>query len=267
MAAIRSSLGQVGVPDVHRAHLRELRHRLAVGPHRGERHVARVGLREAVVARRDREAGGHPLDVVLERAGQRLVEVVQIEQQRSLGRCEQAEVRQVGVAAELGEEAGPRRVLEIGRHDLGRAPIERERRHHHPPVADRHQVGLARRVLLLEQCHGIGPVGGRRPLGVAGRGYFLPRCLAVSPFIDAWVLNLATLMILTTPFQSSLFLSLDPGGATSSMSDDLRPPPQSSAFAFCVSYSSAVILPSSRSVASFATSSAAEYPAARRCRS
>ena len=41
--------------------------------------------------------------------------------------------------------------LQVGGHDLGRAPIERERRDHHPAVADRHEVGLAGRVLLLEQ--------------------------------------------------------------------------------------------------------------------
>ena len=41
--------------------------------------------------------------------------------------------------------------LEIGGHDLRGAPVERERRRHHPPVADGHEVRLASRVLLLEQ--------------------------------------------------------------------------------------------------------------------
>ena len=68
-------------------------------------------LREAVVARRDREARREALDVVLERARQRLVEVVEVEQQLPLRRGERAEVRQVGVAAQLDLQAGPRGVL------------------------------------------------------------------------------------------------------------------------------------------------------------
>ena len=67
-------------------------------------------------------------------------------------------------------EPGPRRVPQVGGHDLGGAAVEGERRHHHPTVADRHQVRLAGRVLLLEQGHRIGPVRRRRPHRVAGPG-------------------------------------------------------------------------------------------------
>ena len=102
-------LVQVGVPDVHRPHLRELGHRLPVGPHRRQRRRMRVRLGEPVVAGRDGEARRHPLHVVLERPRQRLVEVVQVEQQPPLGRGERAEVRQVRVAAQLGLQPGHRR--------------------------------------------------------------------------------------------------------------------------------------------------------------
>jgi hypothetical protein len=78
-------LVQMGVPDVQRAHLPKAGHRLAVGGHRGHRRLAGVGLREAVVAGRDREAGRHPLHVVLERPGQRFVEVIEVEEQLALG--------------------------------------------------------------------------------------------------------------------------------------------------------------------------------------
>ena len=110
----------MGVPDLHRGHLGELRHRRPIGADRRDRGIASVGLAEAVVARCDREARGHPFQVVLERAGQRLVEVVEVEQQLSLGDAN-TEVRQMGVAAELNVEAGPGRVLQVGGHDLGRA--------------------------------------------------------------------------------------------------------------------------------------------------
>jgi hypothetical protein len=65
--------------------------------------------------------GRHPLDVVFERSGEGLVEVVQIEQQPPLGRGEQPEVRQMSVTAQLHLEAGGRGVLQVGGHDLGRA--------------------------------------------------------------------------------------------------------------------------------------------------
>ena len=61
--------------------------------------VAPLLGREAVVAAGDREAGGQPLDVPLPRAGERLVEVVDVEDQPALGRGEHAEVGQVRVAA------------------------------------------------------------------------------------------------------------------------------------------------------------------------
>ena len=145
------------------AHLRELGHRLPVGPHRRQRRRARVRLGEPVVAARDREARRHPLHVVLERPGQRLVEVVQVEQQPPLGRGERAEVRQVRIAAQLGLQPGHRRVLQVRRHDLGRAPVEGERRDHHPAVAHRHQVRLPGGVLLLQQARPGPAVRGRAP--------------------------------------------------------------------------------------------------------
>ena len=171
---------KTGVPDVHGPHLGELGHRLPVGGDAGAGCRTRVGRREAVVPPADHEARRHALHVVLERSRQRLVEVVQVEQQRALRRGEDAEVRQVRVTAQLDVEPGGGRVREVGGHDLGRAPVERERRDHHPAVTNRHQIGLAGGVLLLEQSHGVGTLGRRRPAFVAGarrlRAGFLPPC-------------------------------------------------------------------------------------------
>ena len=181
----------MGVPDLHRGHLGELGHRRPVGAHRGERRVARLGLAEAVVTRRDREARRHPLHVVLERARQRLVEVVQVEQQLPLGRGEHPEVRQMSVAAELNRQAGPGRVLQVGGHDLGRAPVEGERGDHHPAVAHRHQVGLTGRILLLEQRNRVGAVSSRLPARVCRSSRQLPCLLTLRPtLVDARVLDL-----------------------------------------------------------------------------
>ena len=75
---------------------------------------------------------------------------------------------------------------QVGRHDLRRAPVERERRDQHPPVPHRHEVGLAGGVLRLEQRDRVGPVVGRAPVTVARsrctRSSFQSACLA---FVDA----------------------------------------------------------------------------------
>ena len=72
----------------------------------------------------------------------------------------------MSVAAELNLQTGPGRVLQVGGHDLGRAPVEGERGNHHPAVAHRHQVGLTGRILLLEQRNRVGAISGRLPAGV-----------------------------------------------------------------------------------------------------
>ena len=54
-----------------------------------------------MLASRDDDAGGEPLDVPLPGPRVGLVEVVEVERQPPLRRAEQAEVRKVRVAAEL----------------------------------------------------------------------------------------------------------------------------------------------------------------------
>jgi hypothetical protein len=93
--------------------------------------------------------------IPLERAGVGLVEVVEIEQQPTVGRREEAEVGEVRVARQLGEQGRSRTRAEVGSHDGCRAPQERPRRLRHPPVTDGHQLGYAIGVLLAEDVDGI----------------------------------------------------------------------------------------------------------------
>ena len=165
-------LDQVGleprVPEVDGALLRHLEHALAVGAHavQDDRAARRGG--EAVVARRDLEAGRQPLDVPLPRARQGLVEVVDVEDEPALGRLEEAEVHQVRVAAELGDEAGLRGAEEVGGHQQRAAAVERAGRDEHAPVADGDEIGDPVGRLLLEQADRVRPVRPRRP-GARGR--------------------------------------------------------------------------------------------------
>ena len=181
-------LGQMRIPDLQPPHLGEAGHRLPIGRHRRQRHRPGVDLAEAVVTARDREAGRQPLHVVLERPREGLVEIVQAEQQLPLGRGEQ---RRSSTDAHR-HTAGPagRRwgCLQVGGHDLGRAPVEGERRDQHAPVPDRDQVGLPGAILLLEQPDRVGPVSGRHPAGVAGQRRPVARLRAPrSAVVDARV--------------------------------------------------------------------------------
>ena len=128
-----------------------------------------LGLGEAVVPGGDGEAGGHPFHVVLERPGQGLVEIVQVEQQSPLRGGEHPEVRQVRVPAQLAGQPRGRGAGQVGGHDLRRAPVEGERGHHHPAVPDRDQVRLPGGVLLLQQRDRVRPVDRRHP-PACGRG-------------------------------------------------------------------------------------------------
>ena len=69
---------------------------------------------------------------------------------------------------------------QIRRHRVGRAAEERERRHEHPPVADRHQLLHPGRRLLLQQLDRIGPISRRLPFAVRARGAIARAALPVA---------------------------------------------------------------------------------------
>ena len=122
--------------------------------------MARVAVRASagvnpLLAGRDHDARREPLDVPLPRPGQRLVEVVRVEDERSLWRGEQPEVREVGVAAGLDDDVAPRRGRQVEGHDGRRAAIEREGRGGHPSVAQRQQVLEPVRLLGEDDRDGI----------------------------------------------------------------------------------------------------------------
>ena len=78
-------LGDRGVPDSHEAHPREAGHPLAITADRGHRRIAVLGDAEATRLAGDDDARGEPLDIPLPGPGQRLIEVVGVEDERPLG--------------------------------------------------------------------------------------------------------------------------------------------------------------------------------------
>ena len=128
---------------------------------------------EPVVPSRHGQARGQPLDIPLERPGQGLVEVVDVEDQAPLGRGERAEIGEVRIAAQLGAHAWGRSAGEIRCHHRRRAPVEREWRLQHPAMADGNGVWHPRLRLAQQQPDRI-PLPARLELGLR-----LPRGAAV----------------------------------------------------------------------------------------
>ena len=107
-------------------HAREGVHVGAVAGQEGAGGVMAGTVLGAGFATGEDEAGGHALDVPLEGAADGLVEVVDVEDEAAVGRGEGAEVADVGVAAELGVDAGVGAEGEIAGHDGHRSAKESE---------------------------------------------------------------------------------------------------------------------------------------------
>ena len=133
---------------------------------------------EVAVAPGDREARREALDVPLPGPRKGLVEVVDVQHQTAIGGGEDAEVREVGIAACLDAQPGLGGLREVHRHDRRGAAKERERRGQHPPVADRHELRDAALGLVLEHLDRISPARCRLPFPVARARNLLPRRLA-----------------------------------------------------------------------------------------
>src|SRR4029077_17425873 len=95
------------VPDVQVPQSGELAHRRAIRPgHSGADLRAGLGV-EAAGAAGNREAGDQTFDLPLEWSWKGLVEGVDCEDEPPVRRREDAEVRQVGISAELRMDARP----------------------------------------------------------------------------------------------------------------------------------------------------------------
>ena len=148
---------RVRVPDSQVRHRGEGPHRLPVAGDGGRDDLAAVLGAEPVAAGGYLHAGGQPLDVPFPRAGRRLIEVVDVEDQAALGGAEDAEVRQVRIPARLHRQPGHRSMGKVAGHRQRRAAVERERGDHHPAPPDRHQLRHPRLGLLLQQADRVGP--------------------------------------------------------------------------------------------------------------
>ncbi len=90
-----------GVPHFQHGHRAEFRHVLAVRSHATQHGIAGVVFAEAIVAAGQDKARGQALQIPLPRGRQRLVQVVDVEDDAPFGSGECAEIHQVTVTAGL----------------------------------------------------------------------------------------------------------------------------------------------------------------------
>ena len=134
----------------------------------GRRH-RRVGLGglHRVLPGRHHQAGRQARHVPFERAGQRLVEVAQVEVEVALGRGPQPVVQDVGVAAELDLDPAVRPRGQVRRHDRGGAAVVVPRGQRHALVPQRDQLGQPDVVLGRDGLEGVVPPGALVPVADA----------------------------------------------------------------------------------------------------
>src|SRR5512133_1905641 len=102
-------------------------HPLAVFADPSHHDGAPVRGRKAAITPEDLEARRETLYVPLPWSWQRLVEIVDVEQHAAFRRTEQAEVRQMRVAAQLHGHPRRRSSRQVGGHDRRGASVEGER--------------------------------------------------------------------------------------------------------------------------------------------
>jgi hypothetical protein len=115
------------IPNLEVTHGRELPHCPAVGAQGAQHDPHALGVAEVPLASCDLEACGETLHIPFEWARARLVEVVEVEDEITLGGGKGAEVQQVRVPRELHPRAGSGRAGQVVRHHGGRAAEDRER--------------------------------------------------------------------------------------------------------------------------------------------
>ena len=156
------------VPHGHVGGPGEAAHGLLVAAYGAHGDLVHLLVVVAVLTARDDQARDEPFHVPLPRTRERLVEVVDVEDEPPLGRGEHPEVGQVRVPAQLHGDPGGGAGREVGGHDGGGPPEEGERGHQHPFVPQRDQLGQPGRDLRGQDLHRVRAVAGDR-VGVAGQ--------------------------------------------------------------------------------------------------
>ena len=144
----------------------ESAHHAAVLVSKVEDGGATCGAFDAGFPAREDEAGGETLDVVLERATDGFVEVIDVEDEATVGSGKGSEVEDVGVAAELCGDASIGMAGEVGGHDGDGAAKEAEGAGGHALILDGNETGNAAAHGGAKEFEGIVGAGSELEVGV-----------------------------------------------------------------------------------------------------
>ena len=143
---------EAGVPGIELRCSSEQPHHLPVGANALQHHITQGSLGISQLSSGDLQTGRKPLHIPLERADGGFVEIIDVEDQITLGRRKATEVRQVRVAAQLDIESGVRQWWTSPRPSVGRLPGKR--RTPSPPCGRVGSVPAQARVSSLDQQGG-----------------------------------------------------------------------------------------------------------------
>ena len=154
--ATASSMSRWAYQTVHHRLLGEVAHRRAIAERRTPARSCGVSLAVKELSRpATAKLAASRFTSHSNGAGQRLVEVVDVEDERALRGGEGAEVGQVGVAAELDAQPGGRCGRQVRGHRQRGTAIEGERRDQHPAVTHRDELGNPRGSLRQQEPDGV----------------------------------------------------------------------------------------------------------------
>src|SRR6516164_6205690 len=160
------------VPDFQRRELGKSAHAGAVGFDGRGRGRACPLVRKLRCQRGHRDACSQSLEVDREvDAGQRLVEIIDVEKNVFLWGREGSEVHQMAVAAGLHGNPRARLMPQVLRHHRGRAAQEGEWACEHAVVANRYQLRHARAVAARQDRYRVA-IGGPKQISVLFAGFF-----------------------------------------------------------------------------------------------
>src|SRR5262249_321925 len=168
----------VFIPDLERGHRCIFRHMLPVGLNRcanGSLAVFRPGTCRAS---RDLNTGGQPFKVLFPRSWGGFGEVVDVENEVSLGRRESAEVHDVAITTRLHAKPGRRGLRQIKSHYRGGAAQESEGRFAHSRIPNREQLGNSPLVRVNQKLNRIRSIRRRFPDTMTLAGSFTAQCAA-----------------------------------------------------------------------------------------
>jgi len=141
--------------EIEDGHDRELAHGAAIAGGEGFDGLVADAALDAGGEASEEEAGGEALDVPLKGALDGFVEVVDVEDEAAVERGVGAEVEDVGVAAELGGDAGVWMAGEVGGHDGHGTAEESEGRGGHAFMLDLDEARQATAFGFLEQVERV----------------------------------------------------------------------------------------------------------------